>query len=198
MSDHPWMPAPLPYVKHPDFLPAFFPSVQDIRRSTAIIDQRTGQTIVAATPEVLVKYGQSTTDREGQTLLYLERCVPKFPAPRLYAMYYDEGDFFVVMQRIPGRSLDTLWDELSENDKDTVTTRLRTVFEDLRRIACLQPGYFGAVDGGPVPYPLFYSSTMDRNISGPFSSEQAFNSGLIQQYKKIQDENKHSLAKYDF
>lgn len=63
-----WTPVALPYAKPPDLLPTDLPSVQDIRQSTAIINQRLGQTIVAVTPEMVVKYGTSTPERESQAL----------------------------------------------------------------------------------------------------------------------------------
>lgn len=111
---------------------------EDIRQSSAI---------VAPTPEVIVKDGRCRTARESQTLLYLEQCVPSFPPPRLYAMHQDGDDFFIVMQRLPGRPLDTVWEELSENDdKDRMTVRPRETFDGMRRVSRPQPSYFGAVD----------------------------------------------------
>lgn len=48
-------------------------------------------------------------DWEGQALVYLERYVPEVPAPRLYAMYYDSKQVFLIMQRVPGVPLDSIW-----------------------------------------------------------------------------------------
>lgn len=172
--------------------------MQDIRSSAAVIKQRTGQKIVAVSSDVLVKYGQSTTECEGQTLLYLEQCVTNFPAPRLYAMYNDDGDFFIVMERIPGPTLDIMWPHLSEDDKDALIARLKTVFDDLRSVACPWSAFFGSVNGGPVPHHLFFCPDPMPTITGPFSSEEHFNSGLVEKYRLILEMNERTSGKLDF
>ena len=192
------MPASIPYEKTSALAPTPLPTAEEIRSSTAIISQRTGQTITAVTPDLLVKFGRSTSEREGQTLLYLEQCVSNFPAPRLYAMYYDHGDLFIVMQLIPGRTLEMVWEELSEHEKDVLTARLKVAFDDLRMATCPWPNHFGAVDGGPVPHHLFFCHDRIPSITGPFSSEEHFNSGLVEQYKKILEMNERTDGKLDF
>ena len=184
-----WTPVALPYARNDALSPLPLPTTHEIRTSPAILNQRTGQTVVAVTPDVVAKFGQGTAEREGQTLLYLESHAPDVPAPRLYAMYYDAGDLFVVMQRIPGMRLDTLWETLSEEEKESVTADLRIIFDDLRRAHCPWPSYYGAIDGGPVPHPLFYSHDGNATISGPFDSEEKFNLGLIAQYKRMREMN---------
>lgn len=194
----PWTPATLPFRCSADLLPATFPSASEIRSSLAIIKQRTGQTVVAIGSEFIVKYGRSTPEREGQTLLFLESCVPTVPAPRLYGMFYDQDELFIVMQRVPGVPLDSLWADLAEFEKYSLTAKLRSVFDQMRSIPCPSPAFFGSVDYGPVPDHLFYSAEADRHISGPFDSETAFNNGLILQYKRIQDMNKFPHFKTSF
>lgn len=198
LSTRAWVPASLPYQKAADARPSPLPSAQEIRDSTAIISQRSGQTISAPTPEIVVKWGLSTTVQEGKTLLYLEQCVPNVPAPRLYAMYRGGHDLFIVMQRIPGRSLEAVWPELSERDKDSLTVRLRGIFDDLRRAPCPRPSFFGAVDGGRVAHIMFYSDPSDPVTSGPFSSEEAFTGGFIEAHRHIVDLNDLPCAKLDF
>lgn len=194
-----WKPASLPFTKRRDLLPTRLPTPAEIRASQAVIGQRSAQTIVAVTPDILVKYGRSTREREGQTLLFLEQCVPKVPAPRLYAMYHDSGELFVVMQRIPGVSLDQVWDCLSNEEKAALTVKLRTLFDDLRDVACPTPGYFGAVDGGPVPHPLFYCEAEGNDhITGPFHDEQSFNAALIAQYTRLKSMNNRQDFKTHF
>jgi hypothetical protein len=126
-----WKSVSLPYSKHLDPLPRLFTFTQDIRQSTAIIDRRTDQVIATVRIEVFVKYGRRIFSREGQNQLFLERRAPSFLAPRLHAMYQDGHDFFLVMERIPGRSLDKVLDGLSENDKDGLNVRLREAFDDM-------------------------------------------------------------------
>ena len=145
--------------------------------------------VVAATSDVVVRYGRSTKEREGQTLVYLEEYLPQVPAPRLYAMYYDSGDLFILMERIHGIRLDLVWPDLSEKEKRLLTANLRTIFDDIRQATCPWPFYSGAADGGPIPHHLFYSPDGNAIICGPFKSEKDFNSGLIAQYKSLKEMN---------
>lgn len=100
-----WTPVPLPFLQPPHKLPAPLPTTSQIRKSEDIINQRTDQTIVTIGPDFVGKYGLSTPEREGQTLLYLEHSLPRVPAPRLHATYYDGDDLFIVMERIRGSTL---------------------------------------------------------------------------------------------
>ena len=128
--------------------------------------------MVAPTPDFVVKFGSSTREREGQTLLFLEKYAPQVPAPRLYAMYREDGDLFIIMQRFPGIQLDEIWDDLSALEKNLITAQLRKIFCDMRSVPCPPAPFFGSVDGGPVPHHLFYSHIADRTVTGPFYDEK--------------------------
>nr|POE94582.1 hypothetical protein CFP56_16821 [Quercus suber] len=195
---NPWTPPSLPFARCDGLCPTPLPTVQTIRDSTNVITQRSGQTVVAVTANVVVKYGKSPKIREGHTLLYLERNVPDVPAPRLYAMYYDNEELFLVMQRMPGVQLDALWGELSEDDKALLVVNLRQVFDELRRHECPQAGFFGAVDGGSVPHHLFFCHDDRPDLTGPFQGEAAFNAGMVAQYKDIRELNNQRDFKAHF
>lgn len=184
-----WAPASLPFTRRDGLCPTPLPTAETIRASTDVIIRRGGQTVVAVTPDVVVKYGKSTKVREGQTLLYLEHNVPDVPAPRLYAMYYDSGELFLVMQRMPGVQLDALWEGLSEDEKSLLVVDLRSIFDSLRRHKCPQADFFGAIDGGPVPHHLFFCHDDRPELTGPFQGEAAFNGGMAAQYKDLRELN---------
>lgn len=195
-----WSPVSLPFQRPVENLPAnlSIPTPDEIRNTTTIIKQRIGQTVVAVGRDILVKYGRSTSEREGQTLLYLETCLPKVPAPRLYSMYYDAEDLFIVMELVPGAPLDILWQDITEDEKTALTAELRCIFEGMRLAVCPDPAFFGSVDRGPVPDHLFYSMTGDKKITGPFDSEKAFNDALVLQYRTIRDMNGYTNFKTAF
>lgn len=104
-------------------------------------------------------------------------------------MFRDEGELFLVMQRMPGLSLDQVWADLDNEVKSNITAELRTIFDDIRLLNCPWPDFFGAAGGGPVPYFLFYTPDADNSISGPFADEDRFHSGLVGQYAKNQNKN---------
>ncbi|KAJ5947264.1 hypothetical protein N7466_000279 [Penicillium verhagenii] len=102
-----WEPVAIPF-QNSQAVPTL-PTVDEIRACTNVLTEPLGLKVVAVNDEVVVKYGYRAHDYEGQALVYLERHVPEVPASRLYAMYYDAGEFFLVMQRIPGVQMDLIW-----------------------------------------------------------------------------------------
>lgn len=149
-----WTPAAIPVLRK-DCPP--LPSPAEIRACANIISERTGQTIVTTNPEIIVKYGLGTPEREGQTLLFLEQYAPEVQAPRLYAMYRDGEHTLIVMERIPGTTLSRVWADLSSLEKKAVCTQLRIALESLRKTTCHGLGFYGAVDESRVPHFLFFS-----------------------------------------
>lgn len=193
-----WTKAILPYVRDPDQLPATLPTIDEIRNASDIVSQRTGQTIVIVGSTFLIKYGRATPEREGQTLLYLEHALPKLPVPRLYAMYHDGADLFVVMERIHGPNLNDIWQRLTHNEKESITQSLRTTFDDMRQATGPETTRYGSVEGTPIPHHLFWDPDEDPVYCGPFDNESQFNSGLLAQYKRIQEENNLPSYKLNF
>jgi hypothetical protein len=147
--------------------------------------------VVAVGDDLVVKFGTSVKVREGQTLIYLERHVPDVPAPRLLAMYYDWGDLFLVMSRVPGKQLGSLWSDLLDAEKDAITKKLCTVFDAMRRAECPWPDYFGGLDGtSGVHHHLLYSQKEgDHRFLGPFHGESEFVAGLTSNYRALQERN---------
>ncbi|KAJ5398522.1 hypothetical protein N7465_009011 [Penicillium sp. CMV-2018d] len=137
-----------------------------------------GSKIVAVNDDIVVKYGGSINTWEGQALVYLERHVPEVPAPRLYAMYYDLKQLFLIMQRVPGVQLDSIWPSLAQYEKDDIIAKLQLIFDAMRKAECPWPDFFGALDGGAIHHYLFYSQHDDQDFLGPFSGEPAFVAGL--------------------
>jgi hypothetical protein len=73
--------------------------------------------VVAVEPHFIVKYGRGVKEIEGQVLLFLERHLKACHGlPKLYAMYRiaSTGDVCLIMQRMPGVTLDQLWTTLKE------------------------------------------------------------------------------------
>lgn len=120
-----WQPVTLPFQN--DNIPAL-PNVDEIRRCTVVLKERSDSKVVAVNDKIVVKYGGGIEQWEGQALLYLEREVPDVPAPRLYAMCQDAEETFFMMQRIPGVTLDTIWNSLSEAEKGSIADQLRLIF----------------------------------------------------------------------
>ncbi|CAG8909122.1 unnamed protein product [Penicillium egyptiacum] len=95
--------------------------------------------------------------RRDKLWFYLEQYVHNVPAPRLYAVYHDAKQLFLVMQRAPGVRLSSIWPSLTESDKDDIVAKLRKAVDTLRQAKTPWPDdFYGSLDGGGVHHYLFY------------------------------------------
>lgn len=92
-----WKPPKLPYYVAADQLPAPLPTTQEIRASSTILDQRSAQTVKAMGVHFVAKYGPGTKILEGNNLIYLHQHSSSLPIPRLWAMYKEDEDVFIIM-----------------------------------------------------------------------------------------------------
>lgn len=145
--------------------------------------------IVAINDDIVAKYGGCINVWEGQALVYLERHVPEVPAPRLYAMYYDSKQLFLIMQGVPGAPLHSIWPSLAHSEKDDIIAKLPLIFDAMRKAECPWPDFFGGLDGGGVHHYLFYSQHGDEKFLGPFSGEPALAAGLVGNYRALVERN---------
>ncbi|KAJ5688498.1 hypothetical protein N7462_002890 [Penicillium macrosclerotiorum] len=190
-----WKPIDIPF-QNSQPLPTL-PPTEEIRACTNILWETSASKIVAINDDIIVKYGGCIRVQEGQALAYLEQYT-EVPAPRLYAMYYDSEELFLIMQRVPGVQLDSIWPSLASCEKDDIIANLHIIFDMMRNIECPWPNFFGGLDGGSVPHYLFYSQSGDKKFLGPFSSEPAFVAGLVSNYRAYIERNNHPDYKARF
>ncbi|KAJ5204808.1 uncharacterized protein N7498_005687 [Penicillium cinerascens] len=182
-----WKPVVVPFQNsHP--LPSL-PTTDEIRACTNVLWETMASKIVTLNDDIVVKYGGCVDVWEGQALVYLERHVPKVPAPRLYAMYHDSKQVFLIMQRVPGVQLNSIWPSLADSEKDDIIAKLQLIFDAMRKVECPWPDFFGGLDGGGVHHYLFYSQHGDEDFLGPFTGEPAFVAGLVGNYRALVERN---------
>lgn len=190
-----WEPVPLPFENesHPPL-----PTVDEIRSCPNLLWERMHK-VVGVNDEIVVKFGGTVTVSEGQTLIYLERHAPHIPAPRLYAMYYDSDQLFLVMQRAPGEQLGRIWDSLTEPEKDDITAKLKRTFDDMRQVECPWPDTYVSIDGGGLPNVLFWRQKPGEHfLMGPFQGEDAFVQGMVDNFRSLTEYNKRPDYKVRF
>ncbi|KAF1960488.1 hypothetical protein CC80DRAFT_589899 [Byssothecium circinans] len=142
----------LPFLKPPDQLPCPLPNEREITEGTLLCGDTSNQCVVAVGEHFVVKYGRRISEVEGQNLLFLEQKTGAYlTAPKLYAMWRmaSTGHICLVMQRLPGESLETLWPQLTEEDKSAVCARLKKAFNFLRQLP--SPGFYGGIGKTPLP-----------------------------------------------
>lgn len=191
-----WEPVAVPF-QNSDPLPPI-PTTDEIRACTNVLWETMGSRIVAVNDNIVAKYGKFIHDWEGQALIYLERHVPEVPAPRLYAMYYDNKELFLIMQRAPGVPLNSIWTSLAESEKDDIIAKLQLIFDAMRKAECPWPDFYGGLDGGAIHHYLFYSQHGDKKFLGPYSGEPAFVAGLVGNYRALVNRNNHPDYKARF
>ncbi|SPJ73836.1 uncharacterized protein FTOL_03566 [Fusarium torulosum] len=115
-------------------------------------------------------------ENEGNALLFLEK--NQIPAPRLYAMYREasSGHLYLIMHRLAGHNLESLWTALSSQDKSLIATQLHSIFTQIRSLN--PPSFIGGVCGGDVPSPLFRTEDPNSRINGPFQTASEATSAL--------------------
>ncbi|OOF99282.1 hypothetical protein ASPCADRAFT_513322 [Aspergillus carbonarius ITEM 5010] len=182
-----WKPVAVPF-QNSQPLPTL-PTTDEIRACTNVLWETMASKIVAVNDDIVVKYGGCINVWEGQALVYIERHVPDFPAPRLHAMYYDSKQLFLIMQRVPGVQLNSIWSSLAPSEKDDIIAKLQLIFDAMRQAESPWPDFFGGLDGGSVHHYLFYSQHGDKKFLGPFSGEPAFVAALVGNYRALAERN---------
>lgn len=191
-----WTPAQLPYLKPPNLLPAPLPSESQIFESTAVFrDDSSYHRVVAIEPHFIAKHGRGVEEIEGQVLLFLEHHLKAHHSlPKLYAMYRipSTGHVCLIMQRMPGMSLDQLWPTLNNLEKSDICAKLNDIITSIRSIPA--PPLYGSVLQGRFHHYLLYSPDYNKEMCGPFDSEEQFNAALVKRIRSAwEDMGKHSF-----
>ncbi|KAK7915270.1 hypothetical protein PG985_012973 [Apiospora marii] len=189
---------PLPYYAAPERLPAPLPTVAEIEAANDVLKHSWSHRIVRVGPHYIVKYGVGVQPIEGENMLFVKESAPSLAIPTVYAIYsreQDEGDsdkfpattiHYIVMEHIPGQTLEARWATLGPAAKVKLTAKLRDYFHKLRQIP--SPGYFGALGNRPFCDDGFVWHREDDELeerlsSGPFGSEAELLDALVAKYE---------------
>ncbi|KAI0411102.1 phosphotransferase family protein [Xylaria grammica] len=174
----------LPYFCDPTELPDALPTLNEIERASVSLPSIRNpdlDRIVLAKGRFVVKYGVHVSENEGHALLFLQNHA-FIPSPKLYAMYREANKLYLVMSRMPGIQLSSVWDDLSEEEKLDILVQLRATWDYMRSIP--SPPTFSGLDGGPLRHRFFRVLEPDPRITGPFDTEEALNQALALRSRK--------------
>lgn len=125
----------------------------------------------------------------------------KIVVPQLYAAFHDEqtGHNFIIMEYIPGATLQSLWHELGQDGRQRVAQQLKPSLDALRQIP--SPGYYGKLraqpyddiflgafsssPSSPATTTMTATTTTTTSTSGPFPTEDAFHDALYRRYVSL-------------
>lgn len=81
---------------------------------------------------LVVKWGGLVRREEAITLHALRKYFPRMPVPEVYAWRVDEGEVFIYMEHVRGRTLSSVFEEMTFSEHAQVIQGLRSIVDDLR------------------------------------------------------------------
>ncbi|KAK2734985.1 hypothetical protein FQN55_002313 [Onygenales sp. PD_40] len=98
------------------------------------------------------------------------------PIPKVYETRWSDTDASqIVMEYIPGQSLDKVWGKLTHDKRMSICHQLRGYLSQLAKLKpTTMPARIESANGGPVTVGLRYP-----RLGGPFDSEEEFNDFLV-------------------
>lgn len=183
----------IPYIVDDASLPAPLPTVQEIESETELLNMTAGCKVVRVGDHFVVKYGEQVDLLEGETMLFLEQSTT-VPVPRVYALFrdMDRQKSYIVMERIRGPTLQSAWSKMDDASKEIVSSKLRLILEDMRKLKT--PGGYCSVGHRGLPDGLFWTSDPSNPFSGPFDTEADLNDAIVAKY--IEDGHPKHKADY--
>ncbi|PVI02255.1 hypothetical protein DM02DRAFT_613084 [Periconia macrospinosa] len=177
----------LPYFADQASLPTTLPTAEEIESAKEILNERMSEAsgkVVGVGDHFIVKYGAFVNLQEGQTMLFLQYS-STVPVPRIYALYQKPGPdndtySYIVMERIRGPTLASVWSKIGQTEKEAVTSKLRDIFEAMRKLE--SPGGYCSVGRRGLTDSLFDSGDDSTSFNGPFNTESALNEAMIARY----------------
>ena len=142
----------------------------------------------------MAKYGPQTRVliQEGINMIFVSQNLTT-PIPLVYALYEDDKNAYLLMQYVPGHTLECLWPSLQPCERGEILSKLRAILDDIRSLPPPSPSFYGSVDRGPLPYFLFWTPEPQQEVNGPFASEKEFYLGLVEKLRQIHaDNNRHT------
>ncbi|KAJ5715454.1 phosphotransferase enzyme family protein [Penicillium malachiteum] len=104
-------------------------------------------------------------------------------------MYQEGHEIFLIIYRVPGVQLDSIWSSLEPSEKDDIITNLNEICEKMRKVECPVPNFYGSLDGGGLHTFLFRNNNDHRNYLGPFFCKSEFVAGLVGNYRALTNRN---------
>lgn len=125
-------------------------------------------------PSLIIKTGILEGTNEAEVIRYVKRRT-SIPVPDILVSATGILDHFMVMKRIDGEPLDTVWAGMTTVQQSNVIRQLRDIIAQLR---ALPPPNSSAISG------LYGRQCKDARVAsmvpfGPFKSESEFNDFLV-------------------
>lgn len=168
------------YFKHHEQLPSPSQVLADAEQRGDVYLTTTFRRWVMIYPEqgLVVKFGDGsrTTIGEGQCLWFLKKHT-HVPVPELFGWRLSNGQVFLYVQYMQGDSLDSVWDDMDDEDRLRIAKEIQRAILSLRRIKrpeqqAQHSSTIGQIGGQPLRDWLFEYDMPDG--AGPYDSLYGF------------------------
>jgi serine/threonine protein kinase len=122
---------------------------------------------------IVIKTGDKARMSEAAAMRLLSECT-SLPIPKVHDAYVqDDGCGVIVMEYIEGVPLDQAWPSYDQAQRSSVLAQLRSYLVELRSVTS---NVISSIDGAACCDQFFAT---DSAKYGPYSSQDAFNEGLV-------------------
>ncbi|OIW22755.1 kinase-like protein [Coniochaeta ligniaria NRRL 30616] len=180
-----------------DALPRPLPSPEDVESCPDVLQDSVSRRTVRVCDCYVVKHGVEVQPIEGKNMVFVKEHT-EISVPRLFAVFQkpirpgsEVLSTFIVMENIPGATLQSQWPVLTDDEKGSIARQLRNNLDMLREIP--SPGYFGALGKEKLSDNVFWTDEDISSINGPFATSEELVNGLVQRY--IRDGGERMLHK---
>lgn len=109
---------------------------------------RGGVTVIRCVADVVVKIVPNFVDyTEYTTMIYLGRHAPEVPAPKPLGVMTSEKVAYIFMSFVPDLTLESVWPQLSSEQKISISNQLSRILLKLRELKIPEDGQLGGVGG---------------------------------------------------
>ncbi|KAK6338965.1 hypothetical protein TWF696_009763 [Orbilia brochopaga] len=131
--------------------------------------------------DMVLKVGRFVRRQEAETLKFLKSRT-SVPVPEVYDCYKKNGVTYIYMSKVEGKTLGSVWAELSEETMAKVASQLRRYIHEWQS---LTSDFYGTVIHGPCEEAFFTHNSMRSPDKinpkyGPYSSREEYNAGLLE------------------
>lgn len=88
--------------------------------------------VIFSSLNILVKWGGMVRPEEAVNLYTIRKYCPRIPVPEVHAWCVDGSEVFIYMEYVPGHTLESVFDEMTDDEHALVIQDLSNILADLR------------------------------------------------------------------
>jgi len=147
-------------------------SISDIENGIIISDEHSAK-IVKVRQNLVVKYGKWIRIEEAEAINFVSENT-SVPVPKIFNSYKIGDIAYIIMEYIKGKTLEELWEDLSNEERLTILSELKGYINQIRNI---KGTYIGSVNKKPC-----IDIRRHSKEGGPFDTEAEFNEFIISRF----------------